>query len=197
MFDGFGDIFQRISEDYTSLTCQRLGNRQASPVTWTTYLLLAMSAVMFLPRQFHVSVVENSDERHISTSMWFFPLYMLLINVFVLPIAMAGLLKGFRQLPQTLLFWGCPLAAGQAWLSVLVFIGGASAATGMILIESVTVSTMVTNQSADSHDRADPTACVPSETSTEMPVGGGRWPILVSYWFERQVGPSYMLVNME
>ena len=104
-----------------------------------------MSAIMFLPRQFHVSVVENSDERHIKTAMWLFPLYMLLINVFVLPIAMGGILKGYDHHAADTFVLSIPLHEGQQWLSLLVFIGGASAATGMIMISSITVSTMITN----------------------------------------------------
>ena len=112
---------------------------------WTTYLILAMSAIMFLPRQFHVLVVENFDEKHIKTAMWLFPLYMLLINFFVLPIAMGGLLNGYPAHQADTYVLALPLHAGQTWLSVLVFLGGGSAATGMIMISSITVATMITN----------------------------------------------------
>ena len=56
-----------------------------------------MTAIMFLPRQFHVAVVENSDIRHLSKAMWLFPLYLLIINIFVMPVAFGGLLLGGRQ----------------------------------------------------------------------------------------------------
>ena len=73
MFDGFGDIFQRMSMDLPHSLTAMWSIERVPPVTWTTYLVLAMSAIMFLPRQFHVSVVENYDERHITTAMWVFP----------------------------------------------------------------------------------------------------------------------------
>jgi signal transduction histidine kinase len=168
----------------------------ASPITWATYLILAMSAVMFLPRQFHVAVVENFHESHIRTAMWVFPLYMLLINIFVFPIAMAGLLQGYPAQEADTFVLGLPLHAGQKWLSVMVFIGGASAATGMIMISSITVATMITN-----HLLLPVVGWVESLSFLRRHLLKCRWVavacvILIGYWFERQVGESYMLVNI-
>ncbi|MBI5249626.1 MAG: diguanylate cyclase, partial [Desulfomonile tiedjei] len=145
MFDGFGDIFTKLTENQPHVLVSVWTGDQSYYITWTTYLILAMSAIMFLPRQFHVTVVENFDERHIKTAIWMFPLYMLLINIFVFPIAMGGLLKGYSATEADIFVLGLPLHAGQTWLSLLVFLGGASAATGMIMISSVTVTTMITN----------------------------------------------------
>ncbi len=196
LFDGFGDIFQRIAENSPGSISPAWKTEQVSPVTWMTYLILAMSAIMFLPRQFHVSVVENFDEKHILTAMWLFPLYMLLINIFVFPIAMGGLLTGYPAVQADTFVLGLPLKAGQEWLSVLVFIGGASAATGMILIESITVSTMMTN-----HLLVPVIEWVPWLGFLRRHLLRCRWVavaalILISYGFERSIGPSYMLVNM-
>ena len=105
-----------------------------------------MFAILFLPRQFQVSVVENVDERHVKRATWAFPLYLLLINLFVLPIALGGLLhfgKGGSD-PETFVL-SLPLAAGQHGLALAAFIGGLSAATGMIIVEAIAVSTMVSN----------------------------------------------------
>ncbi len=113
---------------------------------WFALTLLAMLSVLLLPRQFQVMVVENVDERHVKRAVWAFPLYMLLINLFVLPIALAGLMQG-AALPGNAdgFVISLPLANGAPWLATVAFIGGLSAATGMVIVESIAVSTMVCN----------------------------------------------------
>lgn len=196
MFDGFGDIFHRlhVSMPYSAVTTW--SPEHASPIMWMTYMILAMAAILFLPRQFHVSVVENFDERHIRTAMWVFPLYMLLINIFVFPIAIAGLLQGYPAQEADTFVLGLPLHAGQKWLSVMVFIGGASAATGMIMISSITVATMITN-----HLLLPVVGWIEVLGFLRRHLLKCRWVavacvILIGYWFERLVGESYMLVNI-
>ncbi len=196
MFNGFGDIFKQISTNLPPQIIYMWNEDHAWSVTWMTYLILSMSAIMFLPRQFHVSVVENFNEKHIRTALWLFPLYMLLINVFVFPIAMGGILKGYSPLEADTFVLGLPLHAGHTWLSLLVFIGGASAATGMIMISSITVSTMITN-----HFLLPLVGWIPGLAFLRRRLLHCRWAavaivILIGYWFERQVGESYMLVNI-
>jgi Na+/proline symporter/nitrogen-specific signal transduction histidine kinase len=150
LFDGFGDIAGRVAarpelERLLHLT----GSSAGSPFAggpWFAMTLLAMLSVIFLPRQFQVMVVENVDERHLLRASWAFPLYLLAINLFVLPIALGGLLHfGVgRENPETFVL-SLPLAAGQHGLALVAFIGGLSAATGMIIVEAIAVSTMVCN----------------------------------------------------
>jgi signal transduction histidine kinase len=105
-----------------------------------------MMAIMFLPRQFQVTVIENLDEKHLAKAIWLFPLYMLAINVFVLPIAFGGLLRfpdGGVDADTFVLT--LPMAEKQELLALLVFIGGLSAATGMVIVETIALSTMVCN----------------------------------------------------
>jgi Na+/proline symporter len=105
-----------------------------------------MLAIMFLPRQFQVTVIENKDERHLNKAIWLFPLYMLAINVFVLPIAFGGRLHfpgGIVDADTYVLT--IPMAERQELLALLVFIGGLSAATGMVIVETIALSTMVCN----------------------------------------------------
>ena len=102
-------------------------------------------AILFLPRQFHVTVVENSDVSHVSKAMWLFPLYLLLINIFVMPVAFGGILLGGSQLEADSFVLTIPLSKGNSLLALMVFIGGFSAATGMIIVESLALSTMVMN----------------------------------------------------
>ena len=101
---------------------------------------------MFLPRQFQVAVVEISDERHIQRAIWLFPLYLFLINLFVIPIALAGVLTfGAGGVDADSFVLTLPMAHGQPWLALFVFIGGLSAATGMVIVETIALSTMVSN----------------------------------------------------
>jgi len=106
---------------------------------------LSMMAILFLPRQFHVAVVENHSTDHIKKAIWLFPLYLFLINIFVLPIAYGGLLLGGDQQKADYFVLSIPLMQGNPLLVVIVFLGGFSAATAMVIVESVALSTMVMN----------------------------------------------------
>ena len=114
-------------------------------LTWLTYMLLSIAAFSFLPRQFHVGVIENSDVRHTRTAMWLTPLYLLCINVFVVPIALAGIVNLPKGSAADTALLALPLLAGQPAIALLVFVGGFSAATGMIMVETMTMATMMSN----------------------------------------------------
>jgi Na+/proline symporter/nitrogen-specific signal transduction histidine kinase len=115
-------------------------------VQWAGMTALAFFAALFLPRQFQVMVVENVDERHLKRAVWVFPLYLLLINLFVLPIAFAGLLYfGPGRMDPENFVLSLPLAEGHTVLALAAFVGGLSAATGMVIVEATAVSTMVCN----------------------------------------------------
>ena len=95
LFDGFTDIFQKMRAAHPELFDQltTLGeNNEPSYANWSTNLFLAMGSVMLLPRQFQIMVIENSDENHIKEAMWRFPAYLFAINIFVIPIAFAGII---------------------------------------------------------------------------------------------------------
>ena len=145
LFNGLPDIFAR-AETTEALRRLLVIDGVAGHTSWVALTLLAMGAVVVLPRQFQVVVVENVDERHLRTAIWLFPLYLLLINVFVLPIAFAGVLMfpGGMVDADTFVLT-VPMQAGMPLLALLAFIGGLSAATGMIIVESVALSTMVSN----------------------------------------------------
>ena len=113
---------------------------------WIWLLLLSALAFMFLPRQFQVAVVENVNEDHLRKAVWLFPLYMLAINLFVVPIAFGGLLHfGAADVDADTFVLTLPMARQQQALALLVFIGGLSAATGMVIVETIALSTMVCN----------------------------------------------------
>ena len=145
LFHGIGDILGKIQHGpYASL--MKLG--EGSPVSfseWISLTFLSMMAIMFLPRQFHVAVVENHSVDHIKKAMWLFPLYLFLINIFVLPIAYGGLLLGGIPSAADYFILSIPMHYGHSLLALVVFIGGFSAATAMIIVESIALSTMVMN----------------------------------------------------
>jgi Na+/proline symporter/signal transduction histidine kinase len=147
IYDGFGDVFARAAADaklQPMLT--PLEGVAGSYSSWVWLTILSMLAIMFLPRQFQVTVIENKDERHLNKAIWLFPLYMLAINVFVLPIAFGGRLHfpaGIVDADTYVLT--IPMAEKEELLALLVFIGGLSAATGMVIVETIALSTMVCN----------------------------------------------------
>lgn len=145
VFSGFGDILGRMAGSvYAQLMTIGEGSR-VSFLEWSSLTLLAMMAIMFLPRQFHVAVVENYSLAHIKKAMWLFPLYLLLINIFVIPIAYGGLILGGGQASADYFVLTIPINEGRPLLALLVFIGGFSAATAMVIVESLALSTMVMN----------------------------------------------------
>lgn len=145
MHDGPADIFARAAENPELRRLFTIGGTSGH-ISWLALTVLAMMAIVVLPRQFQVLVTENVDERHLVKAMWLFPLYLLLINIFVLPIALAGVLRfpGGTVNADTFVLT-LPMAEGQPLLALIAFIGGLSAATGMIIVESVAIAIMVSN----------------------------------------------------
>jgi len=146
LFGGFGDVFDRAAALPDAQRLFTLGGADAGYGGWLWLTLLSMLAIVLLPRQFQVAVVENVDERHLNKAIWLFPLYLLAINVFVLPIALGGLVR-FEGAGVDADFFvlALPIAEGQDALALLVFLGGLSAATGMVIVEAIALSTMVSN----------------------------------------------------
>lgn len=147
LFNGFGDIFSHFLATFPEKeSLLRLGTEEAPYTRWFSVTMASMLAVMLLPRQFHVMVLENHSEKHIKKAMWGFPAYLFLINIFVVPIAFAGLLLNNGDASSADYFvMKLPLQTGHQWLSLLAFIGGFSAAIGMVMVESVACATMILN----------------------------------------------------
>src|SRR5947207_9165766 len=143
MFDGPGDLFGR------AMARPRVADmltREPDFATLVTMTLLAFSAIVLVPRQFHVAVVENKDEAEVRRAAWLFPLYLVLINLFVIPIAVAGLLTFPRGAVDSDMFvLALPLSAGSELFAFTAFIGGLSAATAMVIVECVALAIMVSN----------------------------------------------------
>lgn len=150
LYDGFADIYARAmaNADLAALLRFEDGARvnRGGYGGWFTLVLLAMLSVIFLPRQFQIAVVENVNEQHLRRATWLLPAYLLAINVFVLPIALGGLMHfGHGAFDPDTFVLTLPLAHGERALALLVFIGGLSAATGMVIVETIALSTMVCN----------------------------------------------------
>ena len=147
LFDGLADITSRAAADpRTRALLAPMEGPGGSYASFAWLTVLSMGAILFLPRQFQVAVVENVDERHLRAATWLFPAYLLAINVFVLPIALGGLLHfPAGTVDADTFVLALPMAERQEALALAVFIGGLSAATGMIIVETVALSTMVSN----------------------------------------------------
>lgn len=143
MYDGFSDIFTRAAAHPQLRSLLAPDTPQAS--TWVAMIVLSAFAIIFLPRQFQVLVVENVDESHLKRALWLFPLYLLLINIFVLPVALGGLLHFGSAVNPDVFVLTLPLAENAKALALFVFIGGLSAATGMVIVETIALSTMICN----------------------------------------------------
>ncbi|MEZ5933869.1 MAG: sensor histidine kinase [Alphaproteobacteria bacterium] len=201
LYDGFGDLFARVLADpeLAALTTMEAAGGYQS---WFFLTALSMMAIICLPRQFQVAVVENVDEGHIRTAVWLFPLYLLLINIFVLPIAFGGLLQfPDGQVDADTFVLALPMAEHRQGLALLVFIGGLSAATGMVIVATIALSTMVCNDLVmplllrvgrlHLSERRDLSTLL--LTIRRVTIG---LILLLGYLYGRQIGDSYALVSI-
>jgi Na+/proline symporter/signal transduction histidine kinase len=142
LYDGFDDLFSQ------AMLAPRLEEYWKETVNWPSMVVqtgVAMMAIICLPRQFHVTVVENIEPQDLRLARWVFPAYLILAALFVVPIALAGqMMLPSSVLPDSFVI-SVPLAHAHPALAMLAFIGGASAATGMVIVASVALSTMVSN----------------------------------------------------
>jgi len=144
IYRGFGDIF-RLAQGTPQLRALTTVATTGYG-TWAFLTLLSMLSILFLPRQFQISVVENVDEKHLGKAIWLFPLYLLLINIFVLPVALGGLmLFAGPGVDADTFVLTVPMAQHQKALALFAFVGGLSAGTGMVIVETIALSTMVCN----------------------------------------------------
>jgi len=143
MFDGPAALFAKaIEHPQAGAILARAPNFG----TFAVMTLLSLFAILLLPRQFHVAVVENNNEDEIRRAAWLFPLYLVLINLFVVPIAIAGLLTfAPDKVDGDMYVLALPLIAGSDVLAIVAFVGGLSAGTAMVIVESVALAIMVSN----------------------------------------------------
>src|SRR5512139_2349931 len=143
MFDGPLALFNEAMQRPTTAT---IFSREPRIDTLVAMTLLSFVAFIMLPRQFHVAVVENNNEDEIKRAVWLYPIYLVLINLFVVPIALAGLLTfPAGKVDSDMFVLALPLQSGSSLFTIVAFVGGLSAATAMVIVESVALSIMVSN----------------------------------------------------
>lgn len=143
LFGGIGSLMERAAAD---AEINALFTRGFSGGTWLTITFLSSVCIILLPRQFHVMVVENNDPREVDRASWLFPLYLVLINLFVVPVAIAGMLT-FENgaVSGDMYLLSLPLEKEAYAISMIAFLGGLSAATAMVIVASVALAIMICN----------------------------------------------------
>jgi hypothetical protein len=134
-----------VSETVARIDASPIGTWQTSASRWTALIVVSAAAFVCLPRMFQVMVVENDDERHLQIASWAFPLYLLAISLFVVPIAVVGLELMPAGANPDLFVLTVPLSQGQSGLAMLAFLGGFSSATSMVIVATLALSTMMSN----------------------------------------------------
>ncbi len=142
LFDGPWDLLH-ASFANTNSSQDLFTNINASK--WAVITLLSMFSIVLLPRQFHVTVTEYNSEAELKRARWLFPSYLVAINLFVVPIALAGLTILGNTVDPDMFVLALPRAYEADWLALLVFIGGLSAATAMVIVTTVALAIMVSN----------------------------------------------------
>ncbi|MGL1920186.1 MAG: PAS-domain containing protein [Hyphomicrobiales bacterium] len=139
-FDNFSQQLEILNQQKGLFSSDQIDTR------FFTMLVLSMSAIIFLPRQFHVAVVENNHVDDVKYARFILPIYLLLVSVVLVPIIVGGIntLPNSLQNPEEFIL-NIPIINDKNTLAVLVFLGGFSAATGMVIVASITLSTMVSN----------------------------------------------------
>lgn len=145
LFNGMGDLFSQAALNPATIKLLTLPSDHTSQSHWFWVMILSAVATMFLPRQFHVSVVENTNITYTRQASWMFPLYLFLICFFVLPIAIAGILLLPELTDSDTYVLSLPLHFGYEWLALLVYLGGFSAAASMVVVSVIALSIMVSN----------------------------------------------------
>ena len=202
IYNGFGDIFHRAAAVPQLKTLMTVADTSTSYGNWWSLTFVSMLSIMLLPRQFQIAVVENVSEQHLARATWLFPLYLLLINIFVLPIALGGLLHfSDGSVDADTFVLTLPMAEHREALALFVFIGGLSAAAAMVVVETIALSTMVCNDLVMPtllrqhwlrlHERQDLSGLLLSIR---------RWAIagilLLGYVYFRGAGEAYALVSI-
>ena len=142
VFSGFSDIAERIRR---TGPVQDLLGPTSSTINYLTLIILSAGASLLLPRQFHMTVVENRAPAELRRAAWLFPVYLVVINVFVVPIALAGLHLLPTDADRDMTVLALPLQSGAWLVALFTFVGGLSAATAMVIVDTVAVSVMVAN----------------------------------------------------
>lgn len=195
LYDGLADLFARAGQPW--LAASATDDRGQ----WQALLLLSMLGFLLLPRQFQMAVVENVDERHLARASWLVPLYLLAFSAFIVPIAFAGLtLLPGGAIDADMFALALPMTTGHPWLALLIFVGGLSAATAMVIVEAIALSTMLTNSvivpALLRGSRRVPGWSASPSMLLNIRRGTIAGILMAGYYYYRQVGEWSALVSM-
>ncbi|MDF1608799.1 hybrid sensor histidine kinase/response regulator [Hoeflea sp. YIM 152468] len=142
MFDGPWDLLRAATANAEVMVAL---SHETPLMRWIMLIVLSAFAIILLPRQFHVAVVENRTPGELKLAGWLLPFYLIAINIFVLPVAIAGVLQFGSGGASDLFVLALPMANDMPYLTLVTFIGGFSAATAMVIVASVAIAIMVSN----------------------------------------------------
>lgn len=200
VFDGFDDIYTKASLLENFKEKNTIGGLPQA-INWFLLCILSMFAIFLLPRQFQVAVIENNRENHINTAVWLFPLYLLIFNLFVYPIAWGGsILFHGHQVNSDAYSLLIPQLFNNKVLTVIVFLGGFSAAISMIVVSSIGLSTMITNNVLIPYNLLGELKSDEQTISSRKIVNSRKFGIftliILSYLIYRFFGLDYSLVSI-
>lgn len=143
IFHGLGDLTEQVISD---ATLAGIINARPHPSFWLATIVLTSAAVVFMPRQFHVTVVENRDESDVLTAAWFVPAYFTGLTLFVMPLTAAGLIL-FPEgtIDRALTVLALPIHANAPLVTLVGFLGSLSAAIGTFLMATMALAVMSSN----------------------------------------------------
>ncbi|MFY8326883.1 PAS domain-containing hybrid sensor histidine kinase/response regulator [Pseudoalteromonas sp. ZZD1] len=143
LFDSPSVLFAKAAELNID---KQVAATQSPTYVYVAHTILGILATLCLPRQFHMSFIENNNDKELTTARWLFPVYLLLINLFILPIAYAGLIYfQHSDVGYDTFVLALPMAADSPLVALLAFLGGFSAATSMVIVSAIVLSVMITN----------------------------------------------------
>ncbi|HHQ4735560.1 NahK/ErcS family hybrid sensor histidine kinase/response regulator [Aeromonas veronii] len=137
-----GEAHEQVTRDFFA---QVVAVSPGNLLELAIYTVLAMCAVICLPRQFHVTVVENNQGQDLHWARWIFPLYLFVMGLFIWPLALAGKQWVGADMASDTYVISLPMALGFDGMAMLAFLGGTSAATGMVIVCTIALAIMVSN----------------------------------------------------
>ncbi|ALS98321.1 PAS domain-containing hybrid sensor histidine kinase/response regulator [Lacimicrobium alkaliphilum] len=141
MFDGMLDLLGKVQLHEPA---RQVLASSSAPLVYISHMVLGFCSMFCLPRQFHINYVENNGEQELRTARWLFPLYLLAINLFVLPVALAGKILLPEANTDTYVL-ALPMLAEEPLVALVAFIGGLSAASSMIIVATLAMGIMIAN----------------------------------------------------
>lgn len=198
LFDGPFDLIARAANHAVA---KELLYTPSAPLVYASHVLLGVCSLFVLPRQFHMNFVECNGEGEMATARWLFPLYLLGMTVFILPIALAGhVLLDTADVKTDAFVLALPLFADNMAVSLAALIGGLSATTSMIIVATLALGIMISNNlitpiwlkirlKSDPHNTLRPTTLLTVRRITVLVV------LSVAFWYHANVSQSAPLVN--